>query len=78
MQVQEVWEEGQAHHQISAKLQAIAQQKEEIEAARKVNCLCLSQHPAPFLHKYYRFTPPLQLFIWYKFVLEEQVVDRRR
>ena len=36
MQVQEVWEDGQAHHQISAKLQALAQQREEVEAARKV------------------------------------------
>ena len=36
MQVQEVWEEGRAHHQIAAKLQALAQQREEIEAARKV------------------------------------------
>ena len=36
MQVQEVWEDGQAHAAVAAKLQALATQREEIEAARKV------------------------------------------
>ena len=35
-QVQEVWEDGQAHQQVAAKLQALASQREDIEAARKV------------------------------------------
>ena len=36
MQMQEVWEDGQAHQQVVAKLQALAAQREDIEAARKV------------------------------------------
>ncbi|GAX76382.1 hypothetical protein CEUSTIGMA_g3828.t1 [Chlamydomonas eustigma] len=35
MQVQEVWEDGQAHQQVALKLQALAAQREEVEAARK-------------------------------------------
>jgi len=42
MQMQEVWEDGQAHQQIVGKLQALATQREEIEAARKVSHRLLS------------------------------------
>ncbi len=35
MQIQEVWEDGQASHLLTQKLQSIAQQKEEIEQCRK-------------------------------------------
>jgi hypothetical protein len=32
-----VWEDGQAHQQVALKLQALAAQREEVEAARKVS-----------------------------------------
>lgn len=34
-QVQEVWEDGPAHHNLVSKLAALNQQREELEAARK-------------------------------------------
>jgi len=35
MQIQEVWEEGQAYHHLSQRQQALAHMREEVEAARK-------------------------------------------
>lgn len=36
IEVQEVWEEGQAHREIKAKLAQLSEQRETIETARKV------------------------------------------